>query len=489
MRKHQQRKIIELLKTVAEAQEYGMYADCQSAAISIVQFIEDIEDNRTHSVHTVALLHEYNELLYKASCGNIDTEALRRHLKRVDDSVRVEMRPNRVEVVFLPYQLSMFDSLESVFLAARADPSCDAYVVPIPWYDRTADGSLANMHYDGGEYPKNIEITHYSDYDVETRHPDVIFIHNPYDDGNYVTSVHPDYYARKLKDFTELLCYIPYFVNTHTVNEQMVVTYGSAYAHKVFVQSRNIKDTYVRIFEEKYGNEYGEPVGKFVALGSPKFDKVINSVQSKLSMPEEWKGIINGKKTILFNTTVTAILNGNEMYIDKLALILDVFKNQADYVLWWRPHPLSLETYRSMRPRLLKSYEKLVEQYRDSAFGIYDDTHELQRAISYTDGYYGDYSSLLALYGITGKPILVSNAVGKQKISPDPIDLARLVVSATPLLRYYEKNTNTLSLFLREFSIFESQNKERAELHKAITENADGTCGKKIYDYVRSLFT
>ena len=29
----------------------------------------------------------------------------------------------------------MWDSLESVWQAADADPDCDAYVVPIPYYD------------------------------------------------------------------------------------------------------------------------------------------------------------------------------------------------------------------------------------------------------------------------------------------------------------------------------------------------------------------
>lgn len=51
----------------------------------------------------------------------------------------------RREVVFLPYKASMWDSLESVWKAADEDPNCDAYVVPIPYYDRNSDGSYKKI--------------------------------------------------------------------------------------------------------------------------------------------------------------------------------------------------------------------------------------------------------------------------------------------------------------------------------------------------------
>ncbi|NMB42298.1 MAG: hypothetical protein GX996_10260 [Firmicutes bacterium] len=42
----------------------------------------------------------------------------------------------KLEILFLPYKSSMWDSLESIWRAAKDDPSCDCYVVPIPYYDR-----------------------------------------------------------------------------------------------------------------------------------------------------------------------------------------------------------------------------------------------------------------------------------------------------------------------------------------------------------------
>ena len=40
----------------------------------------------------------------------------------------------------------------------------------------------------------------------------MIYIHNPYDDWNLVTCVHPRYFSGNLKKYTEKLVYIPYFV-------------------------------------------------------------------------------------------------------------------------------------------------------------------------------------------------------------------------------------------------------------------------------------
>ena len=83
-----------------------------------------------------------------------------------------------------------------MYLATKENPNCDAYCVPIPYFDLNADYSFDTMHYEGGEYPKNIEIMDWQSYHLEERKLDIVFIHNPYDEWNHVTSVHPMYYAR-----------------------------------------------------------------------------------------------------------------------------------------------------------------------------------------------------------------------------------------------------------------------------------------------------
>ncbi len=55
-------------------------------------------------------------------------------------------------------------------------------------------------------------LTDWQSYNFEDRMPDVIYIHNAYDNCNRVTSVHSKFYSGNLKKYTEKLVYIPYFV-------------------------------------------------------------------------------------------------------------------------------------------------------------------------------------------------------------------------------------------------------------------------------------
>ena len=69
---------------------------------------------------------------------------------QIENSIKHEI-PEWREAVFLPYKASMWDSLESVWRAAWEDPDCDAYVIPIPYYDRNPDRSLGELHYEGDQ--------------------------------------------------------------------------------------------------------------------------------------------------------------------------------------------------------------------------------------------------------------------------------------------------------------------------------------------------
>jgi hypothetical protein len=181
------------------------------------------------------------------------------------------------------------------------------------------------------------------------------------------------------------------------------------YAHKVIVQSERIRDTYIRAFKEAYGNRLGRPEDKFVALGSPKFDAVLNAKREDFELPDAWRGLMGDRKVIFYNTSVGAILAGGAQYLKKLRHVLDVFRERDDALLWWRPHPLSEATYDSMRLELADEYRAIVAGYRREGFGIYDDTADLHRAIAWTDAYYGDGSSVVEIYKETGKSIMYQN--------------------------------------------------------------------------------
>lgn len=128
-------------KQYQAVQQY--FNDCQEAAIQVGEAIEQIVGMGTEAV---TCLEEYCEELYQVSTqmeSMLPQEAgrqLKEILDRVDHAIKDI--PVRREAVFLPYKASMWDSMESVFQAADADPNCDAYVIPIPYYDKNPDGSF-----------------------------------------------------------------------------------------------------------------------------------------------------------------------------------------------------------------------------------------------------------------------------------------------------------------------------------------------------------
>ncbi|MDR1370521.1 MAG: hypothetical protein LBJ72_10440 [Dysgonamonadaceae bacterium] len=196
------------------------------------------------------------------------------------------------------------------------------------------------------------------------------------------------------------------------------------YADKVIVQSNKVRDTYIRVFREieKKNNRpggFGKLEEKFIALGSPKFDKVIHTKCENCKIPDEWNRLIEKpdgtrKKVILYNTSVSALLKGNEKVLAKLRYTFERFRNRDDAVLWWRPHPMSEATCQSMRPQLHSDYLEIVAKYKRQGFGIYDDTADLHRAIAWSDAYYGDESSIVPLYQVTGKPVMLGNILQQQ---------------------------------------------------------------------------
>jgi len=325
----------------------------------------------------------------------------------------------KIEIAFISFKADMFDSLESVVVAAMNDPDCEAYIVPVPYYDRKPGGEFGKIHYETDFYPDSINITDWRLYNIEQRKPDIIFTNNLYDDANRVTSIHPDFYNKRLKGFTGLLVYVPYYICLDDVRKHLCVSKGTMYADKVILQSERVRHNYISAFREfeienNCAGYFGDPQTKFVALGSPKYDKTINAKNEKHSVPEEWIRLINKsdsshKSIVFYNTTINAALEGNAAYLRKIQLVFETFRKWDDVVLLWRPHPLSEVTFKAMRPRFFGEYMCIVDEYKKEGFGIFDDTHDLHRAIALSDCYYGDMSSIVPLFGYTGKPAMIQN--------------------------------------------------------------------------------
>lgn len=451
MRKSQQQQLQDMLALLDKAHDaikkaietgnreiaFTLLEQCQDSAIQIGGLIEE---SLGEDFVTVGMLESYCEQIFQTyetirqqQPLNINKthKILHKELIQIENSVKNDIRV-RTTAVFLPYKASMWDSLESVWKTADEDPDCDAYVIPIPYFDKNPDGSFREEHYEGDQYPAYVPITRYDEYDLAANRPDVIYIHNPYDEHNHVTSVHPYFYCKNLRNYTDELVYIPYFVlgeispdNQEAIDgmKHFCFTPGTIYAHKVIVQSENMRRIYINEYRKaaKEMGLSGEHVDrkflekKFLGTGSPKIEKVLNTRKEDMEIPKEWLKIIEKpdgtwKKIVFLNISVSALLRTETKMIRKLESVLATFKENKDEIaLLWRPHPLIKATIESMRPQLWEEYKRIKDRYIEEGWGIYDDTADLNRAIGISDGYYGNSSSVVELYKKTGKPMMLQN--------------------------------------------------------------------------------
>ncbi len=411
------------MKQMNEASD--LLVQMQQLAIEIGTTIEQYEE--LHSCEIVKKLEALCEKIYEinnnlskwAVFSNLYKQTKNSIIEIIDDMQHTIMV--KWEIVFLPYQVSMWDSLESVWMCADADKDTECYVVPIPYYDVLPDHSIGMMHYDGARYPDYVKVTDYQNYDLQEHQPDVIFFHNPYDDFNLITRVPEQFYSSQLKQCTDLLVYIPYLISEEWgPADHQCYTPGVLFSDRVVVQPGKIYEKYCSIYtqtlkENGWTEKLVSAEEKFLPLGSPKMDKIWNIRCEMEDLPEEWRHKIlkkdgTKKKIVLYNTTIVDLLRENEKMLQKIEAVFHEFKNrQADFVMMWRPHPLLFNTINAMRPQLRDQYLARVQEIKESEWGIFDETPDPNLSMALADAYYGDLSSLLIVWQQTGKPMMLQN--------------------------------------------------------------------------------
>lgn len=405
------REIKKYVENGSSAIALDLLAQCQEGALQLGELIEKTEGE---DCKTISLLERYCELVYQIyeeisqgqeTSGNNIYKKLHRLQIQIENSVRNDIKLRR-EMVFFPYKASMWDSLESVWQAADADPDCDAYVVPIPYYDKNPDGTLGAYHYEGNSLPVDIPIVHYDTYSFEERRPDAVFIHNPYDYANHVTSIDPRFYSAELKKYTECLVYIPYYATAGGMSEGQAWCPAYDNADYIVIQS----EKYRGFFDKSIPGE------KLLPFGSPKFDSVIHKCQNPPEPPGEWelsdeqKEKLKSGKVYFYNTSINGMLGDTEAFLKKMKYVFDTFKGRDDACLLWRPHPLLESTFSTMRSAYKPRYDALKKEFKDSNIGILDETPDIESAIALSDVYIGDSgTSVISLFGVAGKPLFIFN--------------------------------------------------------------------------------
>ena len=433
MRKKKKEQIISLLQCYKEAHstirkgiEEGRGEEAISLLVLCQEGMEKIEQDTEKELdgkaEREALFSSYQEELYfsylsliktdeEESEENLDSPALDSqqvscakraisHLDRAEayfSKIEEEIAsiPVKTLHLFLPYKASMWDSMESVYFAALQDSSCEALVMPITYYEKE-DGKFGKRINERAEFPSEIE-TIDEGFSLEEAQPDVIYIHNPYDDKNILTSVDPRYYSFHLKDYTENLVYIPYYTTMGKAGFGSLFMPAYRYVHHIVVQSEEHKQRLPKEVQEKAR-----------ILGSPKLDRALAYSQNPPKIPEDWKRIARGRKIYYYNTVIEEMLGNPESFLQKMEEVFSLFKENPKYCLLWRPHPLLESSFFSVDTAYRKRFLELKLRYLTEEIGIYDSSAEPERAVALSSVYLGDEtSSMAALFLAGGKPLFI----------------------------------------------------------------------------------
>lgn len=129
---------------------------CQQGGLGLGNLIEQTEGKdcstlRLLDLYCKEIFDTYEELRVSTVSshtinGDSTYKVLHEWLTQIENNIKSDIK-GRIEVMFLPYKASMWDSMESVWKAATEDESCDSYV----------------------------PITGYRNYDFAKRCPDMIF--------------------------------------------------------------------------------------------------------------------------------------------------------------------------------------------------------------------------------------------------------------------------------------------------------------------------
>ncbi len=485
--------ICELINYVAENANVEMLNDVTLALESLYSSIENSKSEedlgtvfeKINSVLSYLNSLDLNEITYE------DLEELMGQIKDIEQTFlsSIEIKLN---IAFMPYNVTMWDSLESIYLACREDEDCVAKLVPIPYYDISQEEPV--FKYDLDKYDKDLEPIDFREFSLELEEPDVIYVHNIYDDGNILTTVQPDYYTSNLKQYTDMLVYSPYCIPNflkRNCKSKHSYTFGALGAKNIdrFVSAGD--------FVKEEGLQGGVPKEKILNLGTPKFDSLIKNINQDFEYPKEWIEKSAGKRVVLYSTSINFFVAQMNNKVNPITNFCDViFKfsetlqqfTDNDIFVIWRPHPLTRNYIAKIHPHFAEWYDHLCDKINgiNRAYSeknkfenvVLDVNTSYLPAFKISDAFVTDYTSIMFAYMLLNKKLIFSyvSPYYEQEIDinkyEDKIGFGQLIGIDRP----------------KEFINFKKSSELEIDdsLLSKFYKNLDGTAGEKIHRAIKN---
>ena len=390
---------------------FDLLTGCQNLAVTLGTLLEErVKD----SGETVRLLEEYCEKVYKAS-ADFNKERLKEldaQILLVDDAVITLLNNRKKEILFLPCCPDWWGTMKEVWQRVSTDPGNEVYVMPVPC-SVGGTGAVYGVCHEGiDSFQECSELVTEEIYDIERRHPDVIFFQNPYDGCNPVFSVPERFYSENLSGLTDELVYIPPYSTDDPVEKGDKLSI----ALKTLIEQPAVRNSdRVVVASEALRNHYVDTLVEICGRGSREYwsDKIIvseklhNEKAERRPLPECWTKGRGRTKYLIFQVNAAFVARYKSGAISKIEDALSIMKQNSErLVCVFSPHE-TLDEGNDIGDEVRNMWETLIEKVSRDPDVMYDGKHMANEYAVYADAYYGSSGLLAHRCAEAGVPVMI----------------------------------------------------------------------------------
>lgn len=416
------------------AQLLDMLAQCQSVAIDLGNFIEQMKGEENLSAKAcVAALEEYCEKIFDVYNNlplAVEREkedfqklcaALNQAFVQMKQTVENEIIHKKL-VAFLPDNPKRWKEMQALYDYYTQQENTEACVIPLPLFTKNLYGGIVagQDEYDRNdkrnEYPAYLNVIPWHTVQMQSYEFAAIVIQNPYDAENPYLTVPPVYYAKQLQQYTDRLIYMmPQGVNDFTENDitdvyglkYSLMMPGAMYADRILIESSAMKALFVNHLTAFAGEDTKEVWT----------DKVMTIAAFLGESAQPGQPVQNGqcsqtppKKKLLYCIGENEFYENAEMAINKVKERLNVmtqYPESLKVAVCLYPYDIAAWDIctgqeKDMLVQVLKEYwkNKGIELLTKNVFDI--------NGIDDMTAYYGSPSPLICRFVQQHKPAMVS---------------------------------------------------------------------------------
>ena len=197
-----------------------------------------------------------SEAINNSNQDSINTDALSASIEKIKATYNLLYSFD--DILFVSYRPSDWKYVDPIYKQAIKDGKC-VKVINVSYFEKTMNGNLSDEKREIEGYPEYLNIMDYLDYSFTYHRPKEIIIQNSFDQYASGFSIHPMYYSTTLKDYTDKLTYVQSYYLSPIDDEDAkgmrnakyaIISPGIIYSDRIIVDSKQIKDLYIKIITE-----------------------------------------------------------------------------------------------------------------------------------------------------------------------------------------------------------------------------------------------